>query len=348
MLKHSFLYRLVLLLVPVFIFISAPAHGSGNAELDNAKKLFNNGEINKAVPILEKLIATSTLSPADRVEAWEYLAFCHVARQQNARVQDCFAKIIQIQSDYRPPESLHSHPGLMRAFYGASKESGNGMLPPITAPGGIKTVAVLDFDNNSIDDVERLANLGKGLADILITDLAALSKLKVVERERIQFVMSEIAISDSTVKGRRLVDPQFAVQLGKLMGAQSVLIGSFMKIGKKLRVDARLVKTETSEVLTTESVDGGQDEIFDLAKKLVLKVGQNYVKIEKIDQQKLERLQPQAVPLEANMIYAEALDKLDQERYAEARQLLEKALALAPDFEMAQQKLKVLKTFSKA
>ena len=213
---------------------------------------------------------------------------------------------------------------------------------------GVKTIAVLDFDNNSIDDVEKLANLGKGLADMIITDLATLSKLKVVERERIQFVLDELALSDSTVKNKRLVDPEFAVRVGKLMGAQSVLIGSFMKFGKKLRVDVRMVKTETSEIFKTDFVDGSQDDIFDLSKKLAIKVTQNLdVALDKLEKDKLENKEVKEVPLEAMMAYSEALNLLDQERYTEARTLLDRALTIAPDFQMAQQKLTVLKTFSR-
>jgi len=352
------LRRLALVALAGFLLFLAPvgldaAHSMSsfraaeNPELENAKKLFRSGETDKAMAILEKLVAASTLSQPDRIEALKYLAFSNVIKKNYARVKENFVEILRLQPDYKPGESLLSHTGLMRSYYEARKQVA-GNLWEAAPESGIKTVTVLDFDNNSIDDVERLANFGKGLADILITHLTGLSKLKVVDRERIQFVLDEMARSESGLGGKRVIDPEFAVRLGKLMGAQSVLIGSFMKVGKKLRIDVRLVKTETSEVLKADFVDGSQDEIFDLAKKLTVKVAQNLdVAIGKDDQQNLERLQPKAVPMEATMMYAEALDMLDQERYAEAQKLLEKALALAPDFQLAQEKVKMLQTFAK-
>jgi TolB-like protein len=327
---------------------TAALPGAGeNLELEKAKRHFRSAEFDKAVAILEQLVAASTLSQPDRIDALEYLAYCYVAKRKHDRVKAIFADLLQIRPDYQPHEEFISDPGLMRCYLESRKKVVGNLWDAGQEP-GIKTIAVLDFDNNSIDDAERLANLGKGLADMLITDLAALSKIKVVERERIQYVLSEIALSDSTFRGKRLVDPEYAVRVGKLMGAQSVLIGSFMKLGKKLRVDVRLVKTETSEIFKTELVDGGQDEIFDLARQLAVKVAQNLdVTIGKVEKEKLERFERNGVPLEAWMAYAEALNLLDQERYAEARKFFERALTIAPDFQLAQKKMKVLLTFAR-
>jgi TolB-like protein len=318
-----------------------------NVELENAKKLFRGGEFDQSITILERLISTSTLAQIQRIQALEYLAFCNVAKDNYDRVQTCFADILPIRPDYEPPESFRSHPGLMESYMKARKKI-VGDVKVSAVSGDIKTVAVLDFDNNSIDDAERLANLGKGLADILITDLGMLKKLKVVERERLQFILQEIALGDTTGGGKQPIDPEYAVRLGKLMGAQSVLIGSFMKIDKKLRLDTRLVKTETSEILKTDFVMGKQDAVLELASKLALKVAQNLdVAINQAERKNLERLQNKEVPLEAWMVYAEALNRLDRERYTDARKLLEKALAIAPAFEAANQKMSVLKAFGK-
>ena len=323
------------------------ARPSDNVELAKAKSHFNAHQFDEAITLLERLIATSTLSQADRISALEWLAFCFVAKEKLDRVQTCFAEILPMRPDYEPPESVRSHTGLMASYMRARQKVVGGMGIP-AQPSGVKTVAVLDFDNNSIDDAQRLANLGKGLADILITDLATLSKLKVVERERMNFILKEIALSDTTIRGKSLVDPEFAVRLGRLMGAQSVLIGSFLKMGKQLRVDVRLVRTETSEILKTEFVQGHQDAVLDLASKLALKVAQNLeVVLNEVEKKNLERLQKKEVPLEAAMAYAESLNLLDQERYAEAKKLLEKALVMAPNFEPAMKKMKVLQTFYK-
>lgn len=345
--KQSFVHSLSRLVAAVLL-LALPALAAENQELERAKSHFRAGRIDEAVALLEKLISTSTLSKADRVEAWEFLAFCNVAKQNEERVQTSFTEILKLDAAYEPRDSYLSHPAVMRGWATARKEV-LGNYWQLTTETGIKTVAILDFDNNSINDVDKLANLGKGLADIVITDLAALTKIKVVERERIQFITEEIQRSEATVQGQPLVNPEFAVRLGKLLGAQSVLIGSYMKIDKKLRIDVRLVKTETSEIIKTDFVEGASDEVLNLAKKLAIKISENLeVAVNKVDEERIDRLQHKEIPLEAAMAYSEALNMLDQERYNDARSMLAKALKLAPSFKMAQDKLMLLHTFQKS
>jgi curli biogenesis system outer membrane secretion channel CsgG len=339
--KQSFVHSLNRLLAAALL-LALPALAAENQELERAKSHFRAGHIDQAVALLEKLISTSTLSKPDRVEAWEFLAFCNVAKQNEERVQTSFTEILKLDAAYEPRDSYLSHPAVMRGWATARKEV-LGNYWQLTTESGIKTVAILDFDNNSINDADKLANLGKGLADIVITDLSALTKLKVVERERIQFITEEIQRSEATVQGQPLVNPEFAVRVGKLLGAQSVLLGSYMKI------DVRLVKTETSEIIKTDFVEGSPDEVLNLAKKLAIKISENLdIAVNKVDEERIERLQHKEIPLEAAMAYSEALNLLDQERYNDARTMLGKALQLAPSFKMAQDKLTILHMFQKS
>jgi TolB-like protein len=339
--------RMIAVFMGALLAVALPVLAADNLELEKAKTMFRDGRIDEAVSLLERLVATSTLSQNDRVEALEVLAYCNVAKQREDQVQKSFAQILQVDAGYEPRDTYLSHPAVMRAWLNARKQVvGNfAMMPSST----IKTIAILDFDNNSLDDADKLANLGKGLADILISDLGTLTKLKVVERERIQFILDEIQRSDATVSGQKLADPEFAVRVGQLLGAQSMLLGSYLKFGNKLRLDTRLVKTETSEIINTESVEGKSDEIFELSKKLAIKISEDLeVALNKAEEENLERMRKDEIPLEAAMAYSEALNMLDQERYQEARKMLNKALALAPSFRMARNKLALLETFQKS
>ncbi|RPJ13715.1 MAG: hypothetical protein EHM30_11240, partial [Desulfobacteraceae bacterium] len=59
-----------------------------------------------------------------------------------------------------------------------------------------KTMAVLPFENNSVTDPDRYAPLSKGLSAMLITDLKNSStSLQLIEREKIQALLKEIAMS---------------------------------------------------------------------------------------------------------------------------------------------------------
>src|SRR5207245_76973 len=73
-------------------------------------------------------------------------------------------------------------------------------------------VAVLYFDNNTGDPA--MDALQKGLADMMITDLAAVDGVTVVERSRLQAVVGELALQRG-----KYFDQQTAVKLGKGVGA---------------------------------------------------------------------------------------------------------------------------------
>ncbi|NUO83586.1 hypothetical protein HUU05_26220, partial [candidate division KSB1 bacterium] len=170
--KRSSLVQACRSALVAFALFALPVLATDNLELEKAKAWFREGNIDEAIVLLERMITTSTLSSQDRVEALEVLAYCNVAKQREPNVQSSFAQILTINSNYEPRDSYLSHPAVMRAWMNARKQVlGNVVFTP---PSGIKTIAILDFDNNAIDDADKLANLGKGFADILITDLTAL------------------------------------------------------------------------------------------------------------------------------------------------------------------------------
>ena len=134
-----------------------------------------------------------------------------------------------------------------------------------------KTLAILPFENNSVTDPEQFAPLEKGLPAMLITDLKNnVNTLKVIEREKIQSLLKEIALSQS---GH--VDKTTATRAGKILGAQATTFGSFMVLGSQVRIDARIIKVETSEVLMAESILGGSDDFINLERQLAKKIAES-------------------------------------------------------------------------
>src|SRR3954469_8927128 len=85
-------------------------------------------------------------------------------------------------------------------------------------------IAVLYFDNNSIGkDRADFDGVGKGIADMLITDMASNPSVKIVDRSQIQSLLTEQNLTKS-----KTIDPQTAVRLGKIIGAQYMITGGFM------------------------------------------------------------------------------------------------------------------------
>jgi len=95
-------------------------------------------------------------------------------------------------------------------------------------------IAVLYFENNSSRG--ELAPLAKGLCDMMIADLTEDPRLSVVERTRLEEVMKEIKLNNS-----KSFDPDTAAKIGKLLGAEYLVFGSFFEMGTKFRIDARMV-----------------------------------------------------------------------------------------------------------
>ncbi len=331
--------QIILGLLMITLAAAAPAQ---NVELQEAKKLFNEGEIQKSIDILQRLVTTRTLSPKDYVEANEYLAVAYVSTNQQAAAEEIFTQVLKKNADYRPSDNWWPHQRLMASYY-KTVQSVRGSLEVPAGP-GIQTIAFMDFENNSIDDAEKYANLGNALSKILISDFGVLSNLRIVERERLQYLISELELTDKKVGGKNIMDPALAPRVGKLLGAHSFVFGSFIRFGKTFRIDVRLVKTETGEIFKTASVEGKPDNVFELAKKLTLEITKNLdVAIEKAERNKLEKIGKEDVPIEAIALLGDAMALANQEEYKLALTKLEEALKIAPDFPKAQDMLAVVR-----
>ncbi|MCX6137219.1 MAG: hypothetical protein NTV54_06970 [Ignavibacteriales bacterium] len=133
---------------------------------------------------------------------------------------------------------------------------------------GPQTIAILPFENNSIVDKEKLDPLRKGLADMLTTEMSKVKALKVLERSKIQVVVEELNLGET-----ELVDKNTTQKMGKLLGARVLLFGGFTNLfDDKLRIDIRIVRTETGEVLKAEEETGELKQFLPMLQALVKKV----------------------------------------------------------------------------
>ena len=336
-------YRHFLIVVLACLLACTYGYSGDNVELEEAKKHFNNGQFTKSIDLLKRLIVTKTLSKEDYLEASEYLAVAYVTINQDEQAQTIFTEVLNKEPSYKPSEWWWPHQRLMNNYY-RTVSTVHKSLRLSSKETDIKTVAIIDFENNSIDDAEKYNNLGRGLSKIIIADFGVVSDLKVVERERLQYLIEELQLTDKKIGGQNIVDPTSAPQLGKLLGAQSFVFGSFIRFGKSFRIDARLVKTETGEVFKTASVEGSSSKIFELAKELTLKITKNLdVDIKKVEKQQLDRLGKQDVPIEAVALFGDAMSSANMENYKQAYAKLEEALTYAPDFQKAQDMLTVIR-----
>ena len=197
---------------------------------------------------------------------------------------------------------------------------------PAAAPAPV-TVAVSYFDNNT--GKAEYDPLAKGLADMLITDLGQLRALRVVEREKLNQILTELKLSRS-----KFIDPKTARRLGKGLAAQFILSGGYTLAGDTLRIDARVFNVETGAVLTSERVEGKKDEFFALEKDVAdLLIAALELKLPSAERSKLRANATQS--FEAWSSYAAGLDAQDRGDAAAARAAYAKALAADPNYRAA-------------
>lgn len=120
-----------------------------------------------------------------------------------------------------------------------------------------ETVAVLAFDAHAID--ADLEPLGRGVADMLTTDLQRAPGVRLLERQRIRAVLDELAL-----QGTGFVDPETAVSIGRGLGADALVVGALTSAVDGLRLDARLVDVQTGEVTHAASATGRLESFFEL------------------------------------------------------------------------------------
>lgn len=131
-------------------------------------------------------------------------------------------------------------------------------------------VVVFTFSNNSVGagkaDFDGMAS---GVQDLLITDLASNSKIRLVDRSRINEVLQE----QNMVKNGQ-IDPTTAVRLGKILGAQYAITGGFMSLGNGQAVlTGRTIDIETTAIdPKTQKITGKTDDVLAMLSQLSSKI----------------------------------------------------------------------------
>ncbi len=212
-----------------------------------------------------------------------------------------------------------------------------------TPPGGSAcpertTVAVLSFTNGSGDP--QYDPLGKGIAAMMITDLAAVSSIRLVERERLTDLTKEMELQQT-----QLVDPLTAATVGKLAGAQYVVTGAIVALDPMMRLDTRVVSVATGEIVKTAQVTGEQKKFFDLQQKLSKELINGLsVALSPEDSARLaqEQERNRIDDLQVQLQYSQALDLYDQEEYVDAAAKIVQVMRAAPRSALVQASYKVM------
>ena len=213
---------------------------------------------------------------------------------------------------------------------------------------GKPTVAILYFNNGSFGpSAKDYDGLNKGIPDFLITDMSANPNIRVIERGEVQKLVDEQKL---TKDGH--VDQATAVKVGKLLGAQHMIFGTFMTDPKgNFRIDARAVNVETSAIEHVERVDDKADNIMTSIGTLASKLNAG-MHLPAMPARRTGDASPaagaaagaqqagaptatQKLPMRVAVLYGKALDAKDHGEKAKAVEYFNQVLKEFPSYEPA-------------
>ncbi|MFL5560018.1 MAG: CsgG/HfaB family protein [Gemmatimonadaceae bacterium] len=197
-------------------------------------------------------------------------------------------------------------------------------------PGSPRTVAVLPLSFSGTDTT--LTSLGRGLADLMISDLSRSSQLTVVERDRMDALLDEIKLSANG----DAVDAATAVRSGRLTRAGRVVRGSITQLqGQSLRADAAVLDVRTAQAGKDLNTDFTLDALFDAEKRIVFGVFDDIgVALTPAERAAIDQRPTRSIA--AFLAYSGGLAAEDSGRFDRAARLYEEAARLDPGFAAAQ------------
>jgi TolB-like protein len=130
-------------------------------------------------------------------------------------------------------------------------------------------VVVFTFQNSALGPAHaEFDNISTAVQDLLITDMASNAKIRLVDRSHIAEIQSE----QNMVKGG-MIDPQTAIRLGKIMGAQYAVTGGWIadKEGKAI-LTGRTIDIETSQIANPQKIEGKTENVLSMISDLSAKL----------------------------------------------------------------------------
>ncbi len=294
-------------------------------------------EFDKGLEVANQLLTRDDLTKKDSVAIFETMSIITYAKgeeylKQSLTYLEKISKIgpcvTHLPQEIWPRELRDSWYKLLKEMNKLSCDQGG--------PKEIQTIAVMEFDNHSIGEYqEKLGSLAKGLADFFEHDFAKISTLRVVERDKIDFILKEIELQQSGS-----VDAATAVRVGKIVGAQVMVFGSITQLDDdNTRMVVRAVNVETSEIMASVDKEG-KPEYSKLEKELVKELAA-MLDIQLSDEISTLIEQGGTSSLDATTYYSMGLEYMDRYDYKNAYEHFKKAYELDNEFTEAKRKMEI-------
>jgi len=311
------------------------------SKLAEAIDLYIVGEFEKGLAITDGLLTRNDLSPTDSIAIYEAKSIITYARGIEFKkkaftylnhISDIGHCLVNLPREIWPSE-------LRDKWYHLCKKN-NRLSCPIESESKIQTIAIMEFDNFSVGKYKNeLGDLSKGLADFFEYDFSRFSELKVVERDKLDFILRELKLVEEGKIGKST-----AIKVGKILGARTMVFGSITQIDKNNAVMlARAVDVETSEIIAIAE-ERGKPNFVKMEKTLVKElVRQLDILVTDKTAQLIEESGTNDIA--AAKLYSIGLTYLDTYEYENAYNHFKKAYDKDKSFMQAKRKMEVYKPF---
>ena len=196
------------------------------------------------------------------------------------------------------------------------------------APKIENSVAVISFENQTGDRVYDY--LQKAIPNLLITNLENTGLLYVVTWERMYDLLEQIGKKDVDI-----IDRDLGFELCRMEGVESIVTGSFIKAGDVFATDVKVLDVETKRLVKSAKLTGEgvesilRTQIDALSKEISSGLGISENEI-KASQAGITDVSTSS--MEAYRYYMEGVEYHRRYYFDEARESLERAVELDPDF----------------
>ena len=201
----------------------------------------------------------------------------------------------------------------------------------ISAPKIENSIAVISFENQTGD--QGYDYLQKAIPNLLISCLEQTGELYVATWERMYDLLKQMGQKDIDT-----IDRDLGFEICRREGIQSIVTGSFVKAGDTFVTDVKILDVETKKMLKSATSRGkGENSILDtqideLGREIFLGFGMARQEFEST-QHPISELTTSS--MEAYKYFLQGKDEIHNLDAMRARQSLEKAVDLDPQFAMA-------------
>jgi tetratricopeptide (TPR) repeat protein len=190
---------------------------------------------------------------------------------------------------------------------------------------GQPAIAVMSFEVTGASDSDS-AWLSKGVPRMLVTGLAQTRGLEVVSTRRLLETAKQIRAGDLDT-----LDRAQAADVARRAGAGAMVVGSIVRAGSELRIDAQLEDLASGRVLVAESARG--TDVFSIVAELAREIRSGVGLQDATGVRNVADVSTSS--LSAYRLFTQGVDAYDHVRTQDADRLLTEAVRVDPSFASA-------------